>query len=452
MLLTVQAQPAPAKAIALYVQGQSLLIGEIALSSDTNFIAFSAANRYARVDGIGLALFVPPGGPEGVYTFAPYRDGWTAETAEKNILRAREAVLSPDGNQFAVRLEADVAPQNTDGVWFWQPARDLPTDPAYHILPHCPPCTPNAVVGDNWRSTSIEWSSDNQALLIGVELREEGRRALEIRYATRDVRNQQAQQRLNPLRYEFGHWAADGQNIVVSGTDPNNQVSFGIVGRDGALRSMQTAADIGMAWVQDAVQTPDGRLLLLASPNGRASALQIVDGEGKVLTQPIGIFAPTFVRWNAERDAVLLRTGRNAYVALTNGIIYDISAVVGDVAAINWATEPPLNGFTLINAPAPVVTAPPAAPTPSLLLAHTPLPTTFQVGQLLAVTVNAVPVYSEPVEDAAVVATLAQGAELILTAGPLTDGRVIWWRVQTLDAAGWLIESRDGAPVLQATQ
>lgn len=201
----LHAQPAPNKAIALSLVNDTLSIAEVTLPNDTNFISFALTdpNRYARIDAIGLVRFVPPGGPEGVYTFSPCTDGFTAPEASQNQLRAREAVLSPDGTMLAFRLQNDMNPEASDGIWFWQPARDLPTNPSYQLLRQCPPCElAGAGAGDGWRATSLEWSADNQAILVGLFLTNENRRALHVAYAVRDVNNAQSISPARPLRYD----------------------------------------------------------------------------------------------------------------------------------------------------------------------------------------------------------------------------------------------------------
>lgn len=453
----LQAQSAPNKAIALNIHNGLLEIGEITLPNDTVYIDFAAvdANRYARIDQIGVALFVPPGGAEGVYTFSPYFDGFFAFTAQENRLRMREVRLSPDGNMLAFRIENDITPEISDGVWFWQPVRELATDPSYQLLRHCPPCSQvNGQPNDNWRTTGIEWSPDSSAILIGLELRNEGRRALHVGYPVRDPENRQAITAPTPLRYDYGHWSEDGQRIIVSGTGTDGTVVFGAINRDGSNAVLNNAADIGMAWVQDAVEQPDtGQIVMLGSTQPR-SPLQILNEQGVILTQPIGNGVPDRVEWSPGRDAVLLVIRGNYYVAQMDGTITDITALMGEIVAINWVNTMLPSAARRLDTPTAVITgAPDPAAVPTTTTAGFLMPqTSYQVGQLMQITISGQALYTEPVSDAHVLTMLSPGSELILTAGPLTDGNALWWRVQTLDFSGWLTETRDGVPVFQPAE
>jgi hypothetical protein len=116
---------------------------------------------------------------ERVYTFAPYHDGFSAESLATNPLRVTAVEWSPNGQMLAFIIDSD-DPAANDGLWFWQPARDIPTDPSYHLLRDCPPgcgMTERRNV-EEWRSVSLEWSSDNQAILLRLNSRRWRRRAL----------------------------------------------------------------------------------------------------------------------------------------------------------------------------------------------------------------------------------------------------------------------------------
>ncbi len=453
----VNAQSAPNKALALSMNAGKLEMGEVTLANDTNYIDFAQtdATRHARIDQLGVLLFVPPGGQEGVYTFSPYFDGFFAATAQENRLRIREVRFSPDGNMLAFRIENDVASEISDGVWFWQPARDLSTDPSYQLLRHCPPCSQvNAQSGDNWRTTGIEWAGDNSAILIRLELRNENRFALHVAYPVRDVDNKQAIAAPISLRYDFGHWSADNQKIIVSGKGTDGTVVFGTINRDGTNPVLDNAANIGMAWVQDAIEQPGtGQIVMLGSaqPN---SPLQIVNDRGDILTQPIGNALPDRVEWSPDRTAVLLVIRDNYFIAQVDGTITDITPLMGNIVAINWVKGSLPNTAQRLNTPTPLITgAPTPAAVPTTSSAGFMMPQTpYQVGQIMRITNAGQALYAEPVADAEVLATLSAGTELILTAGPLTDGITLWWRVQTLEFSGWLTETRAGVPVFQPAE
>ena len=40
--------------------------------------------------------------------------------------------------------------------------------------------------------------------------------------------------------------------------------------------------------------------------------------------------------------------------------------------------------------------------------------------------------------DSGIIGTLTAGEELIITGGPLQDGAVTWYRIQTLNFTGWI--------------
>jgi len=404
-------------------------------------------NRWLRVDNFGILRFVPAGGAgEGVYTFPPFFDGFQAASPQANKIFIREAAWSPDGEMIAFRIQNDAQPDLNQGVWFWVPIFELATDPSYQILRHCPPFCSAAGTADNdpgWRSTFIEWSSDSNAILIGLNLLGEQRRGLVVRFARRDVDIAQAIMRPDPLLYDFGHWAADGERLVVSGRDPENNIVFGFVGRDGANPQLSAAEAVGMAWVQDAVQqapseeAEEGRLIMLGSTIGEDAPLQIVTQDGEALTPPVGEFAPDFVEWSPDRSAVLLRVRGLVFVAQTNGTVFDITDVVGrNNANVDW-----VQGFlppAFSNTPLPLPVAedefvPEATPEPDIQTARA-----LNVGDLLSVEGGFVDIYAEPVGDAEILGTLNTGEELIITGGPLLAGAETWFRVQSIDHSGWI--------------
>jgi RNA polymerase subunit RPABC4/transcription elongation factor Spt4 len=453
----IYAQSAPNKALALSINAGSLTVGEVTLANDTVYIDFAQtdATRHARIDQIGALLFVPSGGQESVYTFSPYFDGFFAPNAQENRLRIREVRFSPDGNMLAFRIENDLTPEISDGVWFWQPARELATDPSYQLLRHCPPCSQvSAQSGDNWRTTGFAWASDNSAILIRLELRNEGRFALHVAYPIRDVDNKQAIAAPISLRYDFGHWSADSQKIVVSGKGTDGTVIFGTINRDGTNPVLDNAANIGMAWVQDAIEQPGtGQIVMLGSaqPN---SPLQLVNDRGDILTPPIGNALPDRVEWSPDRTAVLLVMGANYYVAQVDGTITDITPLMNNIMAINWVQGALPTTAQRLNTPAPIVVgAPSTEAIPTASSAGFLMPqSSYRIGQVMRIANAGQVLYTEPVPDAKILTTLSPGTELILTAGPLTDGITLWWRVQTLEFSGWLTETRAGVPVFQPAE
>jgi hypothetical protein len=397
--------------------------------------------RWARVDNFGIIRFNDPGNPnifEGVYTFAPYVENFQVAEPEDNKVFAREVEWSADGQMLAFRIENNASADLNQGVWFWQQLRQLDTDPSYQILRHCPPfCTAAGTIDSDpgWRALSLEWSSDNNAILLTINLNPQGesRRALEIRQALRDHDQVQAGTKPNPLMFEYGHWANDEQRLVVSGRGADGTVVFGTTDRIGSVAFIIPATDIGMAWVQDAVQTPEGQLVMLGNTIGMGAPLQIISEEGVQLTPPIGDVPPSVVKWSPDRTAVLLQTDENTYIAQIDGTIYDITdLLVANSPNIDWIDTAMPAEFTQL-----------ALPTPTAAGEFTPEATTevtgsFNIGDLLALNSGVLDIYQDPVGDSGIIGTLAAGEELIITGGPLQDGAVTWYRIQTLNFTGWI--------------
>ncbi|MCA9912658.1 MAG: hypothetical protein KC496_04900, partial [Anaerolineae bacterium] len=145
-------------------------------------------SRWARVDAFGLLRFVDPNSDqrfEGTYTFSPFYDGYTVdeENPGENKLFVRQVEWSPDGEMLAFRIQNEAQPDASQGIWFWQPLPELATDPSYQIMGHCPPFCSMFGVPENsagWRSLDLEWSSDDQSILVTANLLSEGRRALDV--------------------------------------------------------------------------------------------------------------------------------------------------------------------------------------------------------------------------------------------------------------------------------
>jgi hypothetical protein len=399
--------------------------------------------KWARVDNYGIIRFTDLGNPaiaEGVYTFAPFVENFQVGEPAENKVFAREVEWSPDGNMLAFRIQNDASPDLNQGVWFWQPLRELDTDPSYQILRHCPPfCTAAGTIdGDpGWRALSLEWSSDNNSILVTINLLGENRRALEIRQAARDHDQTQAGLRPNPLMFEYGHWANDGQRLVVSGRGLDGTAIFGIISRAADVADITPASEIGMLWVQDAVQTPDDTLIMLGNTVGLGAPLQIISQEGEQLTPPIGDTPPDVVKWSPDRTAVLLQNDTSTYIAQVDGTVYEITDLLVDNSPnIDW-----------IDAAMPSEFAPLILPQPVAAGEFTPEATVeigvtggvvYTIGDLLVLDTGTLDIYSDPVGDSTIVGTLVAGEELIITGGPLQDGDVIWYRVQSLDFTGWI--------------
>lgn len=389
--------------------------------------------RWARSDEFGIPRFTDPGNPaivEGVYTFSPFFDGYGIGMPQENKSFVREVEWSPDGQMFVFRSQNEQLQDISQGVWFWQPLRELATDPSYQILRHCPPHCSAAGTHDGdpgWRATSLEWSSDNNAVLIGLDLLGEQRSGLEIRYARRDSDLAQAGTRPNPILFDYGHWANDGQQIVVSGRGPDGTVSFGMIDRTISVTSLTPAVDVSLAWVQDAVQNPDGELVMLGNTSGYGLPLQIFNAEGEALTGIIGEAMPESVTWSPDRSAVLIQTSEKTYLAQTNGAIYEITDLLDNNSPnIDWVAGSLPPEVTPIPLPEPIIAG--------RLTENEPL----NIGDLLVVESGILDVYTDPIGNAPIATTLVAGDELIITGGPLEDQDTLWYRIQTIEHSGWI--------------
>lgn len=449
LAITVSAQngfemPAESgRAFALSVTETGIQLGEFQGGfSGTIDVDFNPADprRWARVDNFGILRFVDLGNAdiaEGTYTFSPFFDGFQANSAIENKYFVRDVEWSPDGRMLAFYIENNAITELDQGLWFWQPMRELATDPAYQLLRPCPEyCSAAGLPGDyaGWDILDFEWSSDNSAILVTTNAYEYGgRRALTLRFAQR-IDPPPATVAPNFLLYEYGHWGSGGQQIVVSGRGPAESILFGTVDRAGGNPIVTLASDIGMAWVQDAVQLTDGSLIMLGSEISENAPLQLIDAEGNPLTPTIGDFAPDSVTWSPDKTAVMLEIADRVYVASINGSVYDITAEVDNSPNIDWVNGTLPASFIALRLPEAIAQG-----------EFVPQETeesvdsrTFAVGDLLTVSDGVLNVYTEPVASASIAGALTAGNELIITDAPIQSGDVIWYRVQTLDFTGWI--------------
>ncbi|MGJ3237742.1 MAG: SH3 domain-containing protein [Anaerolineae bacterium] len=437
------------RAFALSSDGNTIQLGEMAQRfGGTIAIDYHPADsrRWARVDNFGILRFVDPSNAdlvEGVYTFAPFFPGFEASSASENKYFVREVHWSPDGRMLAFYIENESQPDLAQGLWFWQPLRESASDPAYQLMRPCPGfCSAAGVAEDypGWDVLGFEWSSDNSAILVSTRaLAHGGRRALTVRFAQR-VDPPPATVTPTFLLYDYGHWGTDGQRIVVSGRAPNNEVVFGTIERNGSNAVLQSAGEIGMAWVQDAVQRADGSLLMLGSVEGGRAPLALIDANGNGLTPPIGDRVPDDVRWSPDYSAVMLTIGERVYVATISGLVYDISAQLGGSPNVSWVNGALPATTTPVNLPAPLASTD-LRPETTTTSDDAPV-TAFNVGDLLRVNEGPVNVYVEPLTSAIVVGVLGTGDELIITDAPLQTDDQVWYRVQTLDFTGWVLDAQ----------
>lgn len=413
------------RAVAFALSENGLVAAEVTLPDNTLTIDFNPQDttHWARTDQNGMIRYAPLNTPEGVYTFAPYQDGFSVGAAGENKLFVQQVAWSPNGQQLGFVINTpNFSDEPAHGVWFWQPARETANDPAYQLLRQCPPrCElTNNVDNLQWHVRRIDWSPDSTRVLVGLDLPQEGRRALAVRVAARDadIANTPPQ----PLRYDTGHWTLDGSAIVVAGSNPQGVIGFGIISPEGNPLSFTPVAPPVAAWVQDAVQGADGQFYMFGSAVGRGAALQLLDSTGRPLTPEIGSSAPDRIRWNSSRTAALLNIGSNTFVVQVDGTITDVTSLLTGIRADDWVASLPTTGRVL-TVPEPLVTG-----------GNLPV----KVGDILRVNADTVAIYAEPTQGAVAVGLLNIGEELVIVGDAVQNRDIIWWRIQSIHYSGWI--------------
>lgn len=331
-------------AFALTANSGALDFRSFSLPGDTALFARNPADaaRYATVDQTGNLYLINPDGSRVRVTFSPFSE-FTAATREENKTQVAEIAWSPDGLLIAFRIVSSPAGHvdGNDGVWYAERDRTTSTDPTYQVLRDCLPelrcnLVNNPTNPDNWRSTAMAWSPNSDALLIKVDLPMEGRGGFVISQAVRT--SEQATTRPPVLRYDDASWAANGQDVIVSGRAPDGAVVIRRVDRNGNVtQDILNASAFGL-WVQNAVERPDGTVLALGSFNGPGTALQLINGSGQAVTQTIGDGAPQRVSWSPDRSAVLVVVNGRYYVASVTGAVSEITASVAGALAVEWVS------------------------------------------------------------------------------------------------------------------
>jgi hypothetical protein len=288
---------------------------------------------YARVDSFGMLSFAPPGGGEGVMTFSPFYEGFTAPSAAENKNRVVEIEWSPNGQYLAFVV---YPPEGTDtaaaGVWFWQPDRSMPTDPTYTLMHDCPAsyyisCTFTGSSVGIWRTINIEWSPASNYILSTVFLPDMGRQGIAVVAAVRD-----AEYRKNPVNiwlYDYGSWLPDGR-ILVSGKRPDGLVIVGIVtpingGKELVDEQILFNASANNLWVESAAMRPDGNIVALVRDAGSGGAVYlalIANGTATPISGFIGGNAPQRTEWSQGNRTIIVQVDGVQYIVdATNGSI-----------------------------------------------------------------------------------------------------------------------------------
>ncbi|MBK8027340.1 MAG: SH3 domain-containing protein [Chloroflexi bacterium] len=439
------------RAFALSTSGGGVTGSSLLLSSGGGAVTFARnpvdPNQVAMADPRGVLYLIGnylSGGTPVRPEFSPF-SRFEPGTPEENNARVVDLAYAPNGSTlaFMVDTERDGSTQNdftNDGVWIIEGAGG-----ARQILRECPPvvtvCTVDRGAGPYfYNSLDMAWSYQSDALIVTLDLPEEGRRAFALVTPDHDPNY------LPPtFRYDSARWAFDGR-IVASGRGPDGQPVFAVLRRDGTADFIRRAAEIGLLWVQDAVLTSDNRIIMLGSPQGPGQPLALVDQEGHALTSPIGTAPPERVSWSADRSAVLVVTAeeqngqivRRFFVAEISGLVREITPQVAGALAVEWVGAEVPAGIEVNNT---------LTPTP-------PLPSRFEVqigARLQIVALAGVNFRTEPSLDAPSPFRLNFGESVLILEGPVNTNSLLWWKVETSTGAqGWVAESDGLTQILGA--
>ena len=401
-------------------------------------------NRYATVDTSGLLYLVNDfaGGGRNRMTFSPFGPD-VPPSAEQNNANVVQVAWSPDGNYlgFLIDTDSDDYTQNdfpNDGVWYLEPQRVTETDPTYQVLRDCPPelgCNIVQREGEpyRYRSLSFEWNYQSNGMLITIQLPEENRQAFIIV----SVPGQDPNVRPPVYRYDFASWSQDGNSIIVSGANPAGTVGVWRVDRSGGQEQLLFNGSANGLWVQNAVERPDGQVVMLGSTGGPTGVMTLYDVNGNALSQPIGSAAPERVDWSPDRSAVLLviREGdlRRYYIVQATGDAREITAAVAGALAVEWVQ----------GAPPPSLDSVPAA-------SATPPPDVFAVGERVRVVATQLYLRPTPTINNDPVGALNFGAFLTIAGAPVNADGFTWYPVTTEDGqSGYVAEMIGDVPGIE---
>jgi hypothetical protein len=436
------------RSFALSTEGGTLSTSAFSLPGGAAQFARNPAdpNRYATVDTRGLLFLVNDfaGGESERMMFSPF-SVFEPESAQTNNANVTQITWSPNGQYLAYLIDTDSDDfrdndLGNDGVWYMEPARITETDPTYALLHDCPP-EPSCLLVERrdepyrYRSLSFEWNNQSNGILIRVQLPDEGREAFVLVGPSSNP--DYARVRPPVYRYDYASWSQDGNSIIVSGRSADGQtVAVGRIDRSGNLIEFIPAANIGLAWTQDAVEGQNGQIVMLGSPAGAGSPLALYNASGTALTAPIGSAAPERVDWSPDHSAVLLAVREGDalryYVAQVNGEVREITADVAGALAVEWVQGAP---------PPSSVPAPEAVP-------PTPQTGAFAPGQQVTVVYpNGLNLRAQPSLLGEVVGGVFAGEVVTIISGPQTGDGITWWYVQSADGInGWIAESIGGVP------
>ena len=392
------------------------------------------ANSWVRTDYRGQLFYQPIGvAQEGAMSFAPFHEGFSVFSIEKNKNRIVELDWSADGRQFSFRIDPPLGTATANaGVWFWQENNELATDPTYPIIRDCPASgfeSCDLVYPSNaslWKTKGVYWSpiQGSNTVLLMVQLPEEGRNALAITQAVRDPGH--ANQAPTFVKYDYGHWNLDGRGIVVSGRRPDGRVIIGEVNIDLSGERILLDASARGLWLRDAVRRPNGQVVALGRPGAPGSGpVALYDNSGRQISGFIGEAAPEDVRWYPNRSLVVVSVqGRQYTVQVDGGGIIDSTGLTNDPQFS--ASE-----FGSSTIPSGVIQG-----------------SEFYPGQQLRM-LQDLNIRQDPSTNSPIVGGLEPGDYVAILAGPHRDVRFEWWQVQTASGiVGWIAAKIDGYPTV----
>lgn len=432
-------------AFVLSAAGGSISGGSFDLAGGGQTFDFNpVTGALAQVDGAGSVVLSNAAGESGRLTSSPFSE-YAPQSADSNNARVVQVGWSPNGRYlaFLVDTDSDESTANdsaNDGVWYLEPAAIVATDPTYILVRDCPPEAGCALVERpdapyQYRSLRFAWNPDSDALLVSLDLPEEGRRAFAV--VTPRPDSNAATIRPPIARYDYASWANDGQQIIVSGHGPDGQVILGRANRDGSgLQVVLNGSTAGL-WLQDAVERPNGALLALGSPAGLDAPQALYRQDGTALTAPIGTGAPRRVAWSPDRSAVLVVTAAEGFapryfVASIEGTVREITADVADALAVEWAARLPES-----LPAAPITEAAPAVLTIG--------------GRAEVVYPDGLNLRAAPSIDAEVTGHLELGEDMDVLEGPVSADGLMWWRIRTdVNREGWAADGFGDTLYLQA--
>ena len=394
----------------------------------------AAADSFLLTDSRGLLRYKLPGDPaERPLTYSPYFIGFDVPSSDANKNRVVEIDWSADGSAFTFRIDPPPGQDSINaGLWYWQPQRDLETDPTYTLIRDCPApdyASCELVRQSNaslWQTLDVAWSPlpGSHAILLRVALPSESRSALAVVYAQRDAHY--ANQAPDFVRYDYGRWSSGGAEIIVSGRRPDGRVVIAAV--DQRLQDERLIFDASAAglWLQDAVRLPNGRVVAFgrSAADHESAPLALYDSAGTRLSAFVADAAPDAIRWYPDRSAAVLRIGERQFtVQVNDGRISDSTHLTRQPRFSDADYSPPI---------------------PSAVIQGS----AYRPGQQLRAQ-GGLNVRAQPATTSQIVGGLFPGDYLAILAGPYISGDITWWKAQIAnDTVGWVAGQIDGSPTI----